>query len=260
MSKFTIDSTKPVNSTKNSVLKNNLQNIPTQPEINDFNNDTTRNITKIYNKKSIDRNRDIPRNNDRRNVRMLQDTTAVRQNRYDFSRGKYDLGYPRPNNYALCPQKISTIFQNGNTHFTTSTINFSYPFKHNLVKVSDISRLSSSDCACQYVDFSGNYILNWSLSSGGQLISSDNPQVTIGTFTFYASENYFNIYLYPKPSVNNSSYVHIRYRIPVRYRYAYGDWTFWESLLIENTLSETEFVKIVNCCGADINPLNPILL
>ena len=80
----------------------------------------------------------------------------------------------------------------------------------------------------------------------------------MGTFTFYVSEEYFDIYLYPKQELNNPSYIHIRYRIPVRYRYVYEDWTFWESVLLENIMSETEFVKIIDCCGNSIESLQTV--
>lgn len=261
MSNFTINLSKPANFNRVTSFKKPSQNKPTDAVIDDFFNNTTRDISRLYEKRSINRYRDIPRFNDRRNVRKPLDTTAIRENRYDFNIGKFDSGYPRPSNYPLCPQKISTVFQNGGTHFTTSYISHpqSHPLQHNFVEVADIPRLSSADCGCYYVDFSGNYVLDWSLSGGGKLLSSDNSQVNLGTFTFYESENYFDIYLYPKPNLNNISYVHIRYRIPIRYRYSYGDWTFWESLLIENTLSETEFVKIIDCCGAEIDSLQPLV-
>jgi hypothetical protein len=241
MSNFSINSEINKIFINKTTFKKSSQNKPVFPTINAFNNRTTNNISRLYKKRSINRNRDIPRFNDRRNVRKPLDTTAIRENRYNFSTGRYDSGYPRPSNYPLCPQKISTVFQYGDTHFTTSTTTISYPLEHDFIKVSEIVRPSS-------VDFSGNYVLDWSLSGGGKLLSSDNSQVNLGTFTFYQLKNYFDIYLYAKPNINNISYVHIRYRVPIRYRYAYEDWTFWESLLIENTLSETEFVKIVNCC------------
>jgi hypothetical protein len=259
MSQFIINNNIPANYNDITTLKKPSQNRTINTIINDFNNDKTRDISRLYEKRSIDRGRDVPKFNDRRNVRKPLDTTAIREDRYDFSVGRYNSGYPRPSNYPLCPQKISTVFQNGGTHFTTSTTTISYPFGHNFLEVADIPRLSSADCGCYYVDFSGNYVLDWSLAGGGKLLSSDNAQVDLGTFTFYQSENYFDIYLYPKPNLNNISYVHIRYRIPIRYRYAYGDWTFWESLIIDNTLSETEFVKIIDCCGAEIDSLQPLV-
>jgi hypothetical protein len=125
----------------------------------------------------------------------------------------------------------------------------SYPLFSAFIDINNEPKLDTNDCACYYVDFSGDYILNWSITDGPQLLSSSNTDVTLGTFDFNVEEEYFNIFLYPKPSINNGSYVHIRYRIPVRYRYSYEDWTFWESLILEGTLSETEFVKVINCCS-----------
>lgn len=252
MSKFTIDSSRRSNQ-NHATVKNNLSNKPTPTIINDFNNNNTRNITNIYKKRSIDKNRDVPRNNDRRNVRKQLDTTAIRQDRYNFASGQFDANYPRPSNYNLCPQKISTVFQNGGSHWSNNTTNISssFPLKSNFAKVSDAIRLSTSDCNCFFVNFTGEYVLNWSLADGGQLVSTTNPNVTVGSFDFFSSDQYFEIFLYPKPELKNNSYIHIRYRIPIRYRYAYADWTFWESLLLDGTLSETEFVKVVNCCATD---------
>lgn len=261
MSTFTINANKINN--QNYIYKNSIKNIPSTLPINDFNNTKTSNITKIFQKKSINQERDIPKNNNRRNVRKNLDTSAVRQNHFNYFVGKFDQGFPLASNYPLCPQKISTVFQNGGLHWTQNTTNIgsSFPLGSNFIKVVDsLTQLSSLDCNCYYVDFSGNYLLNWTLESGGQLLSSDNPQVTIGTFNFYQSDEYFDIFLYPIPELNKSSYVHIRYRIPIRYRYVYEDWTFWESLLIDNTLSETEFVKVVDCCTQDAESLKTIPL
>lgn len=259
MSQFIINNNIPANYNDVTTLKKPSQNKTIDTIINDFNNDKTRSISRLYSKRIIDRYRDVPRFNDRRNVRKTLDTKAVRENRYDFSIGKFDTGYPRPSDYPLCPQKISTVFQNGGTHFTTSTTTIAYPLTHNFIEVDEITRLSTADCGCYYVDFSGNYTLAWSEEiGGGQILSSDNNDIAVGTFTFYSSDNYFDIYLYPKSTLNNSSYIHIRYRIPIRYRYAYEDWTFWESVLLENTMSETEFVKIIDCCGDNTEPLNSL--
>jgi len=248
----------------NSTIKNSVTNKNIFKELSQLFNYTPQilRITKLKQIRSIDRATSVPKNNDRRNVRKPLDTTAIRDNQRNYFTGNFNDGFPRPSNYPLCPQKISTVFQSGIVHYTTSTTSSSqsYPMIQNFVKVTDILRLPSPDCVCYYVDFSGNYILNWSLEEGGQLLSSDNPDVTLGTFTFYESENYFEIFLYPNPTLNNVSYVHIRYRIPIRYRYAYGDWTFWESLIIDNTLSETEFVKVINCCTNDTTLLQPTLI
>jgi hypothetical protein len=262
MANFFINSETHLDFINKTTFKKPSQNKPLSPTINAFNNHTTNNISRLYKKRSINKNRDIPRFNDRRNVRKSLDTSAIRENRYDFSTGKFDVGYPRLSNYPLCPQKISTVFKQGGAYFTSSTTSTpqSYPFKSNFVKITDIPRLLSADCGCYYVDFTGEYVLDWSLTGGGKLLSSDNPDVNLGTFTFHQADNYFDIFLYPKSLLASSSYVHIRYRIPIRYRYAYEDWTFWESVLLENTMSETEFVKIIECCDTNNESITPIVL
>lgn len=240
----------PINSQKNTIIKNNIDNSPLRPEITNFYN-TNNNNTTIYKKYILDKKEDIPVNNDRRNIRKSLTSSAIRQNKFQWASGKFDQGFPLLSNYNLCPQKIATIFQYGHYHWTQNTNNTStsFPLTSTFVKVIDAdSRLSLNDCNCYDVDFSGEYVLNWSLETGAQLVSSDNPDITLGTFIFYQDDEYFEIFLYPDANLNDNTYVHIRYRIPVRYRYAYGDWTFWESLLIDGILSETEFVKVINCC------------
>jgi len=260
MSIFAIDKLKKNNYIDGISFKNSIKNQETKPLINDFNNTTTANITKIYEKKPINLDLHVPDNNDRRNVRMSLDTTAIRQNRLNYFTQQFDPGYPNVSNYPLCPQKISTIFQNGGYHWTQNTMNgtSSYPFKGGFFKVVDAINLTTNDCTCYYIDYSGEYVLNWSKESGGQLLSSSNKDIQLGTFNFYIDDEYFNIFLYPKPSLNNTSYVHIRYRIPLRYRYIYKDWTFWESLIIDNTMSDTEFVKVIDCCSTKIDDIRTI--
>lgn len=220
------------------------------------------NNPKIHQNRSIEKSVDSTKDNYRRNVRMNLDTTAIRQGEFNFFDGKFNNGFPRPSNYPFCPQKISTVFQNGNLHWSYSTQNKTSSF----MDVKSLPKLTSRvplpisyndpscDVGCSCIDFSGDYVLDWSISEGSRLLSSSNPNVVLGTFDFNIEEEYFNIFLYPKSSFYTSSYVHIRYRIPIRYRYSYEDWTFWESLIIDGVLSETEFVKVVNCCEASIFP------
>jgi formylglycine-generating enzyme required for sulfatase activity len=250
MSTFSIDINKRTNNISTISIKNKIRNKEIRPDINDFNNTKTANITKIYEKRTID-NSLIPFNNNRRNVRFALDTTAIRQDEFNYYNWIYNPLFPRPSNYLLCPQKISTIFQNGNYHWTHSTTNTntgisSYPLKSQFVKVVDV--LAASDRCCKYFDFSGDYVLDWSVEDGPKLLSSSNPGVSIGTFDFNVDGNRFNIFLYPNSDTQNTSYVHLAYRLPVRYRYAYEDWAFWESLIIDGELSETEFVRVIDCC------------
>lgn len=233
--------------------KNSVKNTNIFKELSDQFNYTPEilRITKLKETRSIDRSTTIPKNNDRRNVRMPLDTTAVRNNQRNYFTGKFNRGFRKSSNYPLCPQKISTVFQSGTLFWSHSTINngSSYPFKSSLVNIKTIPRLRTNDCVCYYVDFNGEYELDWSASEGGQLISSSNPNVLLGSFNFNTEDEFFNIFLYPKQSLNHSSYLQVSYRIPVQYRYSYGDWSFWENLIITEQLSETEFVRVIDCCN-----------
>lgn len=267
---FAADPNKPANNLKTLAIKNQIQNATIDPLINNTFNNKTRNITRIFKKKNKTRST----NNYKRNIRNRLDTSAIRSNKYDFYTAKYDATYPKITNYIFCPQKISSIFHVGGLYWTTSTTNktVSFPFKHNFIKTSQLGKYSINRCIgtrngndtddsddsntdigsdCTFLNYSGEYILNWTIDGESQIVSSSNPDIQLGTFEFHANDDYFEIFLYPKAELNNYSYVHIRYRVPVRFRYAYGDWTYWESLLLDGSLTETEFVKVIHCCQSD---------
>lgn len=177
-------------------------------------------------------------NNDARSISIDKTPESIRNFTYKIISDTFDPGYPQTITYNLCPQNLSVVFQNGNTHWSRSKGDIFY-------RISESSRPDVSDCnSCSYIDFTGEYILNWD-KSGPKLVSSTNNKITSASFTFSSTANFFEIFLYP--NVGNS-YVHIRYRIPVRYRYAYSDWAFLESLILTGEMSETEFIKVVNCC------------
>lgn len=185
-------------------------------------------------------------------VRITKDASAIRQDGYLYYDDQFKQGLPYNVSYNLCPQKLSTVFTNHSKFYSSSYELNEISYKTELlVSIADaqasVASYTTSDCVCFVNEFTGNYYLDWS-SSEGKLINTDNGNVSDVSFDFYSSEEYFEIKIYPK---SGSSYLWIRYRIPVRYRYAYLDWVFMENLVINGEMSETEFVKIVNCCDSD---------
>jgi hypothetical protein len=188
-------------------------------------------------------------NNNIENITITHAPQAIRQFKFNIFTGKFNPGYPNTITYPVCNQKVSTVFINSSsTKVSSSTANTSttYPMQNvsSLVVGSDLD----SCVECIPINYTGEYLLNWSITDGPQLLSSTNPQIVLGTFEYYVNDDYFEIFLYPTTDVKNNSYIHIRYRVPIRWRYDYNDWTFWENVLLTGEMSETEFVRIVNCC------------
>lgn len=188
-------------------------------------------------------------------IRITKDTTAIREGGYLYYSDRFSPGLPANSYYPLCPQKLSTVFASSSKFYSSSYALDEISNKESqIVSVSTVaaftSSLNTADCVCYTPDFVGNYYLDWSASEGLQLLSSDNDNVISGSFVYDTTEDYFDIKLYPKSGL---SYLWIRYRIPIRYRYFYNDWVFLENLLIAGEMTETEFVRVVNCCIGD-NP------
>jgi hypothetical protein len=188
-------------------------------------------------------------NNNINNITIDHSPRAIREFKFNINTGKFNSGYPNTIVYPLCNQKVSTVFINGNTSWTNSTINntTSFPMQNPL---SVVEASNNNDCVeCIPIDYTGEYVLNWSASQGAQLLSSTNSQVVLGTFSYHVNDDYFEIFLYPTLGIKNNSYIHIRYRVPIRWRHSYNDWTFWENVIINGEMSNTEFIRIVNCCN-----------
>lgn len=188
-------------------------------------------------------------------IRITKDTSPIRQGEYLYYDDKFKPGLPYNTFYVLCPQKLSTVFANHSKFYSSSYELNEISYKQEIiVSIADAQAAtatyttSTSDCACFVNEFAGNYYLDWS-SSDGKLINTDNGNVSDVSFDFYSTEEYFEIKIYP---TSGNSYLWIRYRIPVRYRYSYLDWVFMENLIINGEMSETEFVRIVNCCDNTI--------
>lgn len=255
MSIFTINSDIPFNSQNSNAYYNEFRNLPSGITgiIDNPNNIYVKYGRDVYDQKSngyINDDQSFTLNNNARSIALNLTPKAVREFKYNIFLNRFDPGYPENIRYNLCDQTVSTVFKSGRTYWTQSKSNdvISYPMSNNFGPVVTGNSSPQSNCNdCQYTDFSGEYILDWS-ATGAKLISSNNSDVSSGSFDFNVSGNFFDIFLYAN---NGNTYIHVRYRIPVRYRYAYEDWAYWESLLISGEMSETEFVKVINCCEED---------
>lgn len=77
-------------------------------------------------------------NNDARSITIDWTPKSIRNFTYNILTNNFDYGYPITNSYNLCDQKISIVFQAGNTHWTRfSDSSLSYPISHQFTRVSE---------------------------------------------------------------------------------------------------------------------------
>lgn len=205
-----------------------------------------------------------PTLNQSRNVRIALVPDAIRQNKFNFSSNAFDVGYPVVQNYVWCGEKLSSVWNNGggrvggfafyskgaDTQGMNLGINhpqppLQYPYRTRSTFV--VANRNGPNCFCNVINLSGTYVFDWTLEYGLRLKSSSNTFVDTGDMTIQSGPDYFDIKLYSKVG---TSYIWIRFRPPVRWRYYYNDWTFNEDFSILED-STTEFVRVVNCCGDD---------
>ena len=75
-------------------------------------------------------------NNNTRSISITYTPQSIRDFTYNILTNKFDENYPITNSYNLCDQKISIVFQAGNTHWTRfSNSLLSYPVNHQLTRV-----------------------------------------------------------------------------------------------------------------------------
>lgn len=75
-------------------------------------------------------------NNKIKNIRLTLTPDAIRQNKFDFYSGQFDAGYPLNSNKTFCGDKLSTVFNTGNSYWTKSfSTKYSYPIISNYDKV-----------------------------------------------------------------------------------------------------------------------------
>lgn len=195
---------------------------------------------------------------DTKTITITKTSDAFKTNRYNFFTGSFTEGYPENQVYKFCAKKISTVFVNNSNFYSSSYINplISYK-KTNFSRVTDKQNISYGDNCCQYYDLSGEYTFDRTIDGENQLISSDNNNVESGSFEFNLNPDYMDVKIYAK---DGDSYIWIRFRPPLRWRRQYNDWTFNEFLyLYGNNNTETEFVKVVNCCFPAASPLIGLL-
>jgi hypothetical protein len=61
-------------------------------------------------------------NNIAKNVRLTLTPQAIRQNKFDIFSGLFAQGFPANDNYLLCPQRLSTVFNYSGAQFTSFRI------------------------------------------------------------------------------------------------------------------------------------------
>ena len=79
-------------------------------------------------------------NNDARSITLNWTPQSIREFTYNILTNNFEINYPITDSYNLCDQKISIVFQAGNTHWTRfSNSSLSYPINH------QFSRVNQSD-------------------------------------------------------------------------------------------------------------------
>lgn len=187
-------------------------------------------------------------------ITIRKDTTPIRQGGlYDYYRDRFKVPVEVDKFQFCAEQKISSIFATtGNRQWFSTFIHKQPSFKTALFDIVEANPLMLlTDCGCLYTDFTGVYKLKTNfISNDNDLIASSNNKVSLGIVDINIESNYIIITIFSKKT---NSYVRIRLRPPVRYRPAYDDWVFDESVTIDNILSSTEFAEIVNCCNITPN-------
>jgi hypothetical protein len=186
-------------------------------------------------------------NNDIKIITIRNDTTPLRNNGYFYFSDRFKKP-PTITRYKFCAPKIATIYStNGNLQWFSAYVKKPASFKSvntNIVKgrslfISD----SNGNCDCDYTDFSGKYFFN--ICENPSLISTNNLNTKLANMFYDKDNQYFDIKIYSK---YNKSYVWIRFRITLKYRWDDGRWVFNPKFVIDKIMSETEFASIVDCC------------
>jgi len=138
MSKYIIDSSLPINSQNYSSYYNRSETIKNTGILQN----TNYNIR--YHKTLFDQNfnsitykdNNLTSNNDARSVTIDWTPQSIRNFSYNIFTNKFYENYPIIDSYNLCNQKISIVFQAGNTHWTRfSDSLLSYPINYQFTTV-----------------------------------------------------------------------------------------------------------------------------
>jgi hypothetical protein len=83
---------------------------------------------------------------DTKNIRLTLTPQAIRNSKYNRYIGKFDTGYPENDNYDLCNQRLSLVFNYSNAFYTSFFNNqLTYPSNNTIGLVKDL-KLTNNSC------------------------------------------------------------------------------------------------------------------
>jgi hypothetical protein len=185
--------------------------------------------------------------NDAKVINIRKDTSPIRRGfSYNYYKDQFISSLTIDRLEFCQEQKISTVFStNSYNHWFSTFINPQISFKKTVFS-KIIPQRAGPFKNCNYPDseFDGSYIVDITTSvNDNQLVFSSNRDASKAIINFDKESNYIIVKIYSKKI---KAYVDIKMRPPVRYRPAYNDWVFDESLIIDNIISNTEYVQIIN--------------
>ena len=156
-----------------SIDTNKKQNGQTAPSFNEHQNTLINNVPTPnndvhikYQKNNIDQNNNTTTlhnpapttNNNTRAVTINWSPKAVREFKYNLLLNKFDEGYPETFTYAICPQKLATVFSLGSSRHisVTQNVTTSYPKNHHRLSVIENNNNDIFKCGDESGDESGD--------------------------------------------------------------------------------------------------------
>lgn len=140
MSNYIINSGLSINDQNELVYFNKFNNVSETGVIPENNSQIRYNNT-LFNQNLnsvVHKAGNLTSNNDARSITLTWTPQSIREFTYNILTNTFDENYPIVNSYNLCDQKISIVFQAGNTHWTRfSDTSSSYPINHQFIRVSE---------------------------------------------------------------------------------------------------------------------------
>lgn len=186
--------------------------------------------------------------NDTKIITIRNDTSPIRNNGYSYFSNRFKQ-QPTVTRYKFCAPKIATVYStHGNLQWFSTYVKKLPSFKSvnvNIIKGKSLFiSYGEENCDCDYTNFNGKYTFD--LCKNTSLVSTDNNKIKFASMVYNNNDQYFDIKIYSK---YNKSYVWIRFRIILKYRWDDQQWIFNPEFVIDKIMSETEFATIVDCCN-----------